>query len=133
MNETFNRQPLVYIASPYTAGDPAINLAASMDAWHSLFDMNVAPLAPLLSHYLHVHKPRPYQAWTAYDLQTLSRCDAVFAIKVVSKELANGVHYAVSESKGRDGEVAFAEAHGIPVFWDLDDLREWRDRLTATP
>ncbi len=115
-------RPWVYIASPYTKGDVAINVKASMDMFHELMDTGIViPFTPLTSHYLHIHKPRPYQDWINYDLWLLDRFNAVLRIDAICKEL----NYRQSESSGADGEVDKANKLGIPVFYDKHELLSW--------
>ena len=64
-------KPWVYIASPYTHGDPAINVRAQMGA---------VPIAPLHSHFQHLFRPRPYRHWIELDLEIMQRCDACLRI-----------------------------------------------------
>jgi hypothetical protein len=107
-------RPLVYIASPYAKGDQIRNVRASLDVFNRLLEDGVViPVAPLLACLVH---PRSVEEWMAYDLALLARCDAVLA-----RDARHG-QYVQVESAGRDAEVAFAEAHGIPVFWSIDRL-----------
>lgn len=72
-----NNKPLVYIASPYTKGDPGINTRFQMHVFNRLIlDDVVWPFAPLWSHYQHIMYPLDYDAWTKFDLAILERCDA---------------------------------------------------------
>ena len=41
----------VYIASPYTKGDTAVNVKRQLDAVDELMDAGFAPFAPLYSHF----------------------------------------------------------------------------------
>lgn len=55
----------VYIASPYTKGDVAVNVKAQIDCADELISLGFAPFAPLYSHFQHMHHPRPYEDWAA--------------------------------------------------------------------
>lgn len=99
----------IYIASPYTLGDVAINVKRQLDCADELMNRGYAPFAPLLSHFQHLAHPRPYQDWVAIDLVWVLACDGLLRLS--------------GESKGADGEVAFALEHGIPVFYELDDIK----------
>jgi hypothetical protein len=59
----------------------------------------------------------------AYSYEVLSRCDAVY------RTAAHGSDgYRQWDSVGADLEVAYAEQHGIPVFFDREELYEWAKR-----
>ena len=104
----------IYIASPYTIGDTAANVARSMTAWHNLVDGGYAPYCPLLSHFLHLHRQRPYAHWLEQDLVWIAVCDGLLRLD--------------GRSSGADDEVAEAQRLGIPVFytWRELNLHEWR-------
>lgn len=98
----------VYIASPYTLGDVAANVARSIEMWHTLADKGYAPFSPLLSHYLHLHRQRPYGDWLEHDMVWLRQCDCLLRLP--------------GESSGADKEVTEAGICGIPVVHSLDEL-----------
>lgn len=115
-------KPIVYIASPYTKGDPAINTRCQMAAFHELMDDGLVwPVAPLLSHFLHIFRPRNYRDWIDYDLAIISTCDACLRID------AEHGDYLVTESSGADGEVAEFQRQGKPVFYDKELLYAWAE------
>lgn len=99
---------IIYIASPYTVGDTADNVRVQMDAAHRILDLGHCPIAPLLSHFLHLHRHRHYQDWIAMDLAIIPRCDALLRLP--------------GESKGADGEVEHAINNGVKVFKDWQEL-----------
>ena len=92
----------VYIASPYTLGDVAVNVKRQMDAADELIDSGFAPFVPLYSHFQHMAHPRPYSEWIRLDMEWLSCCDCLLRLDGISK--------------GADDEVKFAEELGLPVF-----------------
>ena len=102
----------VYIASPYTKGDPQENTNISFDCALDLIELGFAPYAPLYSHYLHIRRPQDYHVWTALDLIWVLKCDALLRLP--------------GESSGADAEVKFAEENHIPVFYSVDDLVKWK-------
>jgi hypothetical protein len=115
-------KPVVYIASPYTKGDPAINAHFQCRAFNELMAEGIVwPVAPLWSHFQHTVFPRPYQDWIDYDLALLARYDACLRLDAIVQEL----NYCVSESSGADGEVKFFQEVGKPVFYHTDHLYEW--------
>ncbi len=100
----------VYIASPYTSGPCADNVAVQIDAFHRLLDMGFAPFAPLLSHFAELHRRRPYDEWI-YDwcIPWVERCDLMLRLP--------------GTSKGADIEVQHALKHGIEVYFGWEDLK----------
>lgn len=117
-------KPWVYIASPYTKGDAAINVRAQLVAFDALLDLGVIPVAPLFSHFQHLFLPRDYRDWIELDLEVIQRCDACLRLAAVA-EVKNGKPYHQWESSGADGEVAEFFRLGRPVFESLDEIREW--------
>lgn len=113
----------VYIASPYTKGDAAINVRFQMQTWDELFQLGFTPIAPLWTHFQHLHSPRPYKDWTAYDNAIISRCDVCLRLDAVDER----VGYRQSESSGADAEIALFRSLGKPVFTCIDNLVEWAD------
>lgn len=115
-------KPWVYIASPYTSGDPAQNVRFQLKIWNFLVDDGrVVPVAPLWSHFQHLHQPRPYGDWVAYDNEIISRCDACLRLDAVDD--VNG--YFQHESRGADAEVALFERLGRPVFFTFEEMLRW--------
>lgn len=116
-------KPLVYIASPYTKGDVGVNTRFQCAIWHNLWtDGLVVPLAPLWSHFQHILYPIPYDEWVSYDSEIIPRCDALLRLD----SAYGAIGYFQHESSGADGEVQLATALGIPVFYDVPALYEWR-------
>ena len=114
-------KPWIYIASPYSKGDQALNVRYQHRIWHALLDMGCVPIAPLWSHYQHLAFPRPYQDWIDYDMAIIERCDACIRLNATCESPA----YFMSESSGADGEVKAFLAAGKPVFFNLKTLEEW--------
>jgi len=86
---------VIYIASPYTNGDVGQNVAVQLNAAHRLMDMGLCPIAPLLSHFLHIHQFRPYEEWLVMDFELLKRSDIVLRLPGYS----NGADREVTEAK----------------------------------
>ena len=103
----------IYIASAYTVGNVAINVKRQIDCVDELMNLGFAPFAPLYSHFQEMFHPRPYQEWIEIDLLWIDVCDALLRLP--------------GESKGADGEVAYAEKLGIPVFYTIKSLKEYFD------
>lgn len=76
-NRFATEKPTVYIASPYTGGDVAINTHYQCRIFDKLLDDGkVLPVAPLWSHFQHTAFPRKYQDWIDYDQAMLPLYDA---------------------------------------------------------
>ena len=98
----------VYIASPYTKGDCAINVRNSFLAAEELRKYNFLPYAPLWTHFWHFLSPHPYEYWTKMDLEWLEVFDCILRLP--------------GESSGADNEVTYMLDLGKPVIWSIDDL-----------
>jgi len=101
----------VYIAGPYTQGDPVVNVRRAVHVADALLDAGLLPFVPHLSHLWHLIHPRPYEDWLAYDLGWLAACDVLLRLP--------------GESKGADVEVQKARRLGLPVFYDAEALLLW--------
>jgi len=117
-------KPFVYIASPYTKGDPAINTHFQCRTFDlMLTDGIVWPYAPLVSHFQHTLFPRDYHDWIDYDLAMLERFDA--CVRLDAKHAS--LHYKATESSGADGEVAAFQKAGKPVFYSIEECYRWAE------
>jgi len=96
----------VYLASPYSIGDPEANVKAQIVAADDLLSAGFIPFTPLLYHYHHLLCPRKYEEWLALDFEWIKSCDVLVRLP--------------GESKGADLEVAFAKGAGIPVCYGLE-------------
>jgi hypothetical protein len=109
-------KPIVYIASPYTKGDPAINTRFQMEMFNNLLNSRIMlPYAPLVSHFQHTIFPQPYKVWIDYDLEMLTRFDICLRLPAVCTDY-NELFYYQYSSSGADGEVKAFENMGKPVF-----------------
>jgi len=100
----------VYIASPYTIGDTAVNVRKQLDCASLLMDIGFIPFAPLLTHFLHLVHPRPYRTWMDYDFEWVKACDFLLRLQ--------------GQSSGSDREILVAESNDIPVIRDIKLLLE---------
>ena len=98
----------VYIASPYTKGDVAINVRKQITAFTILLNEGYIPFAPLMCHFIHLVNPQSYDTWMQWDLDWLDTCDIVLRLE--------------GESEGADKEVARAKERGIKVVYSLKEL-----------
>jgi hypothetical protein len=104
-------KPLVYVAGPYTNGDPVVNTRAAVEMGEELIALGVLPVIPHLSLLWHFAAPHPVEFWYEYDLAVLARCDALYRMP--------------GRSTGADREVEHALDLGLPVLDSLSDLRKW--------
>lgn len=100
-------KPLIYIAGPYTCPDPVLNTRKAVAVAESVLALGGAPVVPHLTMLWHLISPKPVDEWYRLDLDVLEHCAAV-------------VRFA-GASAGADKEVAFAQNHGIPVYYGTDD------------
>lgn len=100
----------VYVASPYTKGDVAVNVRNNIEAANRIAEAGLIPFVPLLTHFWHMQHPHPYKFWCEQDLAWLERCDAIVRLP--------------GDSSGADAEVARAHELGLLVFFGVDELLE---------
>lgn len=98
----------VYIASPYTKGDVAVNVRRNIEAADRVALIGYVPFAPLLTHFWHLLIPHEYEFWCEHDLAWLERCDCIIRLP--------------GESTGADKEVARAVELGLPVYYSVEEL-----------
>lgn len=101
----------IYIAGPYSKGNPESNVHNAIEIANTLADMGFAPFVPHFTHYWHIKFPRPYEFWLDLDNQFLPYCDAVLRIP--------------GESSGADKEVEYAKKLSKPVFSSLTELEKY--------
>ena len=111
----------VYIASPYTNGWVSDNVRRQLDAQHILMDYGFVPFAPLVNHYVEIHKHRPENEWFEWDLEWLKVCDILVRIHPTDQ------HGNEIFSNGATDEEKEAKKFGIPVFnfKNLEELENW--------
>ena len=118
------KKPTVYIASPYSKGDPAMNAHFQCKIFDRLLgDGKVLPIAPLWSHFQHILFPRPYQDWINYDQSMLGLYDSCLRLNA----RLPSINYEESESHGADAEVGTFKKLGKPVFYSIEELYSWVD------
>jgi hypothetical protein len=98
----------IYIAGPYSKGDPEVNTIKAITIANKLADLGYAPFVPHFTHYWHVKYPRPYQFWLDLDNQFIPCCDAILRIP--------------GESSGADNEIKYAIKLGKLIFYSIKDL-----------
>ena len=102
---------VVFITSPYTLGDVAVNVRNQLDTADKLMNLGICPIVPLLSHFQHLHRPRPYEHWMEIDFEKIRRSDALLRLP--------------GESKGSEREIKFAKEIEKPVFYSISEVKEW--------
>lgn len=103
-----NRKIAVYIASPYTKGDTAVNVRESFLVADKLLELGYLPYPPLWSHFWHFLSPKEYDVWMRMDFEWILRCDCLLRVP--------------GESGGADAEAEFAKANGILTFFSINEL-----------
>jgi hypothetical protein len=122
MNKQRPSKPTVFIASPYTQGDPVMNAHFQCRIFDRLLrDKRVLPVAPLWTHFQHVVFPRPYQDWIDYDQEMLKLYDCCLRLDAELPELG----YLQHESTGADAEVEAFRRLGKQVFFSIVCLYDW--------
>ena len=107
----------IFIASPYALGDVCVNTKRQVDAAHELMNLGFAPFAPIaVTHLQHLMHYRDRQAWLEYDIAWLRACDGLLRLE--------------GKSEGADAEVSYALSIGLPVFYDIKDIKgyfKWKE------
>jgi len=116
----------IYLATPFTKGDQLLNIRSSLLMAERLRRINntlhiIAPLAMAFSHLVF---PNETEHWLEYDLEMLRRCEALF--------VADAKHFSYrqrwQDSVGVCGEIAEATSLGIPIFYEINDLKIWIEK-----
>ena len=105
----------VYIASPYTIGDTAVNVKRQIDCANELINLGYAPYAPLLSYFQHMIHPQPYEKWMELTSEWLKECDCLLRL--------------CGESSGSDREMEQALNDNQLVFCDINKLDTYYKNL----
>lgn len=100
--------PYVYISGPYSHPDPVANTHTAIAIADQLALAGFRVYVPHLTMLWHLLHPHDIEFWYEHDLAWLALCDALLRIP--------------GESTGADGEVLYAERHGILVFHSLGAL-----------
>ena len=108
---------VVYISSPYTIGDQAVNVRNQMVATDELMNKGYCCITPLYTHFQHMFSPRGYEDWMKVDLELVKRADVVLRLP--------------GESSGADREVEHAKSLDIPVVFSIEELEmtKWDQRM----
>jgi len=107
----------IYVAGPLTkpAGFEMPNIRSAIDVGQTLFKLGFAPFIPHLNELWYLVYPQnTYEEFLTWDRAWIAACGAIFRIP--------------GYSEGADREIEFAKTLGIPVFYDVSALVEWRER-----
>jgi len=99
---------LIYIASPYSLGDIAVNVRNSLMVADEVLKKGHIPFCPCLTHFWHFLSPKPWEVWLEIDSAILERCDALLRLD--------------GDSEGADREVGQARYLGIPIYYSLEEV-----------
>lgn len=97
----------VYLAGPYSGGDPVINTRNIVDAADRLAMAGFAVYVPHLNHFWHYLHPHGWEFWIKHDLEWLPTCDYMVRLP--------------GESPGAEIEIRLANELKIPVL-TVDEL-----------
>ncbi len=103
-----NFKARIYVAGPYSTGDPETNVYKAIETANAIADLGFAPYIPHFTHFWHLRFPRPYEFWLDLDNQFLPFCDAILRIP--------------GKSSGADKEVELAARLGKPTFYSIEEL-----------
>jgi len=98
----------VYVASPYTLGDSALNVRRQIDKFEELSRLGFAPFNPLYAHFHHMFYPRTDDEWLQWDFEWLKVADCMLRLP--------------GKSRGADEEEKVAKENNIPIYFSLKDL-----------
>jgi hypothetical protein len=117
-------KPIIYIASPYTKGDPCMNTHFQMQVFNKLLvDNIVTPYIPLWTHFQHTLYPQPYHMWIKYDNEIIRIMDGCIRLNADIVELG----YFMEDSTGADAEKALFIKLGKPVFSSIEQCYAWTE------
>lgn len=106
---------LVYIAGPFrgkSAWDIECNIRRAEELSLEVWRLGAAALCPHTNTRF-FQNAAPDEVWLKGDLEMLKRCDAVMLTADWKR------------SSGAMAEVLYAQECNIPVFEELDGLKEW--------
>lgn len=104
-------RPRVYISGPITLGSRQFNLEQALFAHRDLLDTGFAPLNPILTMLIPWEGEVQHDVWLEADVPWVEVADALLRLP--------------GTSVGADREVEHARECGVPVFFNLRDLKEY--------
>ena len=98
----------VYVAGPYTRGDPVENTRKAIEVGDKLVRWGFIPFVPHLTLFWHFAFPHDVNFWYRFDNYWLKKCDILLRLP--------------GESTGADNEVELARREGLRVYFSLEEL-----------
>jgi hypothetical protein len=108
----------VYVAGPYTTGNPNSNTKRAIEVAERVKEWGMTPFVPHLYHFWDFLQEHDYEYWMDLCLAWLPKCDAVLRIS--------------GASPGANREVELATSLGIPVFHELEELIKYKESHHGT-
>lgn len=106
-----------YVAGPYTAAtDEAVkdNVERAIAVGEELLKLDLVVYVPHFAHFWEMRHPHSYETWMNLDFGMIPKFSALFRMP--------------DASEGADREVQLAQRLGIPVFYDLAEVKAAMER-----
>jgi hypothetical protein len=106
---------VVYVAGPFsgkTSWEVECNIRRAEALGLAVAYAGAAPMIPRTNTRF-FNGELTYEFWIAATLALLAKCDAIIMTPDWQR------------SSGARGEHAYAEAHGLPIFYDVESLTAW--------
>lgn len=100
----------IYIAGPYSKGDPVVNTRKAIQVGNYLAEHGYVPFIPHLTLFWHFLIPQDIEFWYEYDLAWMAKCDCLLRLP--------------GESTGADNEVFRMKVWGMPVYYSVEEAIE---------
>ena len=97
------RKKRVYVAGPYTQGDPILNIRKAIQVGEEILNLGHTPFVPHTNYAWNMLYPHDSQVWYDWDIEWLKVCDVLVRIP--------------GDSVGADKEEEIARDLGIPVIY----------------
>jgi hypothetical protein len=119
VNESPMDRPRVYISGPITSGNRNKNQFRALEAHKALMLAGFAPLNPIITGNLPFSwdKDVPHALWIDCDLPWIEVSDALLRLP--------------GYSVGADAECEHAKRNNVPIFYDLEELVQWKTELSS--
>lgn len=114
----YTQKPLIYLASPYSHDDPIVvnqrerairevvaEIIGKQDA--------IIPFSPIIYTHPIAKNVNPDFDWYPWDLQFLSRCDAMIVVQLQGWSASKGIQIEIQHCRDRDIPIAFALPENI--------------------
>ena len=98
----------IYIAGPYSNGDPVLNTRKAIEAGDQLREAGYVPFIPHVTLLWHLICPHDIEYWYEYDNEWIARCDGLLRLS--------------GHSNGADKEVLLAISLGLQIYYTIEEL-----------